>query len=58
MSFESKLPKEESPIYEKASIDEFYIDMTGMERFFGGTKWAKNLRQRVIRETGLVVALH
>ncbi|MEM8890595.1 MAG: DNA polymerase IV [Bacteroidota bacterium] len=53
----TEIIKEESPIYEKASIDEFYIDMTGMERFFGGTKWAKNLRQRVIRETGLPISL-
>jgi len=26
---------ERAPLYEKASIDEHYIDITGMDRFFG-----------------------
>jgi len=41
-----------APVYEKASIDEHYIDMTGMERFFGTVKWAHELRERIISETG------
>ncbi|MEM6802187.1 MAG: DNA polymerase IV [Bacteroidota bacterium] len=53
----TEIIKEEAPVYEKASIDEFYIDMTGMERFFGGVKWAKHLRERVIDETGLPISL-
>src|SRR5438034_1129968 len=28
------------PLYEKSSIDEFYIDLTGMDKFFGCYKWA------------------
>ncbi len=47
---------EEAPLYEKASIDEHYIDITGMDRFFGALKWTGELRQRIIRETGLPVS--
>ncbi len=47
---------EESPMYEKASIDEHYIDITGMDRFFGSLKWSHELRQRIIRESGLPIS--
>jgi DNA polymerase IV len=47
---------ETAPVYEKASIDEHYIDVTGMERFFGTLKWTQELRQRIIRETGLPIS--
>ncbi len=47
---------EESPIYEKASIDEHYIDITGMDRFFGSLKWSHELRERIIRESGLPIS--
>jgi DNA polymerase-4 len=46
---------EEAPLYEKASIDEHYIDITGMDRFFGSLKWSRALRRRIIRETGLPI---
>jgi DNA polymerase-4 len=46
---------ESAPVYEKASIDEHYIDITGMDRFFGSLKWSQELRQRIIRETGLPI---
>ena len=45
--------KEQAPLYEKSSVDEFYIDMTGMDRFFGTYKWATELRETIIKETGL-----
>jgi DNA polymerase-4 len=48
---------EEAPVYEKASVDEHYIDITGMDRFFGCLKWSKEIRQRIIKETGLPVSL-
>jgi DNA polymerase-4 len=48
--------KEDSPLFEKSSIDEFYIDATGMDRFFGCYKWGQELRQRIIRETGLPIS--
>lgn len=47
---------EKAPLYEKASVDEFYIDMTGMERFFGCYQWAGELRTRIIKETGLPIS--
>jgi DNA polymerase IV len=43
----------EAPLFEKSSIDEFYIDLTGMDRHFGCRQWAQELRQKIIRETGL-----
>jgi DNA polymerase-4 len=44
------------PLYEKSSIDEFYIDLTGMDQFFGCYQLASELRQRIIRETGLPIS--
>lgn len=48
---------EAAPVYEKASIDEHYIDITGLDRFFGCLQWSRELRQRIIRETGLPISL-
>lgn len=48
---------ERAPVYEKASIDEHYLDITGMDRFFGAMKWSHELRERIIRETGLPISL-
>ena len=47
---------ESVPVYEKASVDEFYIEMTGMERFFGISQYTKELREKIIRETGLPIS--
>jgi DNA polymerase-4 len=44
------------PNYEKASVDEFYIDMTGMDKFFGISQYTKMLREKIIRETGLPIS--
>jgi DNA polymerase-4 len=44
---------ERSPVVEKAAIDEYYVDMTGMDKYFGAMKFAHELRQKVISETGL-----
>lgn len=48
---------EAAPVYEKASIDEHYLDITGLDRFFGTLAWSRELRQRIIRETGLPISL-
>jgi len=48
---------EKAPLFEKASIDEHYIDITGMDRFFGSQKWASELRQFIIKETGLPISM-
>ncbi len=45
-----------APVYEKASIDEHYLDLTGMDRFYGCYKWTKELRERIIKETGLPIS--
>jgi DNA polymerase-4 len=47
---------EVSPVYEKASVDEHYIDISGMDRFFGCMKWTSELREKIIRETGLPIS--
>ncbi len=44
------------PLFEKASIDEFYIDLSGMDKFFGVSQYAKELRQHIIDETGLPIS--
>jgi DNA polymerase-4 len=44
------------PLYEKASIDEFYIDLTGMDKFFGISQYTKELREKIIRESGLPIS--
>lgn len=44
------------PLYMKTSIDEFYIDYTGMDRFHNCYKHAGELRQKIMRETGLPIS--
>lgn len=48
--------RESVPVYEKTSIDEFYMDLTGMDKFFGTMKYASELRQRILKETGLPIS--
>lgn len=55
-SIVSEIVSGRAPVFEKRSIDEFYIDLTGMERFFGCYKWASETRQKVIKETGLPIS--
>ncbi len=47
---------DQAPVYEKASIDEHYIDITGMDRFFCAYTWSHELRNRILKETGLPVS--
>ncbi len=44
------------PLFEKASIDEFYIDLAGMDKFFGVSNYTRELRETIIRETGLPIS--
>jgi DNA polymerase-4 len=44
------------PLYEKSSIDEFYVDMTGMDKYFGCQQYIADMKQQVIRETGLPIS--
>ncbi len=48
----TEIISESVPLYEKSSIDEFYLDLSGMDRFFGCYKWATELRHKVTKETG------
>ena len=45
-----------APLFEKASIDEFYIDLTGMEKFFNPLQWTINLRKEIMDETQLPIS--
>lgn len=45
-----------APLYEKASIDEFYIDLTGMDKFFDPYQWTIDLRAAIIEETQLPIS--
>jgi len=47
---------ETAPLFEKASIDEFYLDLSGMDRFFKPLEWTINLRKRIMDETGLPIS--
>ena len=44
------------PVFEKTSVDEFYVDLTGMDRFFGNYKFATELRHRIMKESGLPIS--
>ena len=48
--------RSEAPLFQKASIDEFYLDLTGMDKYFDPFKWTVELRNRVTRETGLPIS--
>jgi len=48
--------KSEVPSFEKASVDEFYADLTGMDRFFGIYSYATELRKKIIKESGLPIS--
>src|SRR5690554_1087033 len=52
----TEIISENAPIVEKASIDEHYLDLSGMDKFFGCWKWTQELRQRIIKETGLPIS--
>ncbi|GLU42854.1 DNA polymerase IV [Allomuricauda sp. NBRC 101325] len=52
----TEIIKEHVPLFEKSSIDEFYADLSGMDRFFGCYKYATEMRQKIIRETGLPIS--
>lgn len=45
-----------APLFEKASIDEFYLDLSGMEKFFDVLQWTIDLRNLIIAKTGLPIS--
>jgi len=52
----TEIIEEKAPVVEKASIDEHYLDITGIDRFFGAYQWTQELMQSVTRHTGLPVS--
>lgn len=52
----TEIIREAVPVFEKASIDEFYADLSGMDRFFNCFSMANELRERIIRETSLPIS--
>jgi DNA polymerase IV len=52
----TEIIRTEVPIFEKSSIDEFYVDMTGMDKFFGTLRFLQHLRKKIIRESGLSIS--
>jgi DNA polymerase-4 len=48
--------EDKAPVVEKASIDEHYMDISGIDRFFGAYKWTQELMSTVTAETGLPVS--
>ncbi len=52
----TKIIAAKAPLFEKASIDEFYIDLTGMDKFFDVYKWTIQLREEIINETQLPIS--
>ncbi len=47
---------EKVPQFEKASVDEFYVDMTGMDKFFGCSKYTFEIKKTIMKETGLPIS--
>lgn len=52
----TEIMREQVPVLEKASIDEFYMDLTGMDKFFGCSKFTQELKEKVMKETGLPIS--
>jgi DNA polymerase-4 len=52
----TEIIREGVPVFEKASIDEFYADLSGMDKFFNCFSMANELRDRIIRETNLPIS--
>jgi len=52
----TEIIEESAPLMEKSSIDEFYLDLTGMDKFFGAYKWTNELGRKIEKETGLPIS--
>ncbi len=52
----TEIIKDKVPVFEKSSIDEFYADLSGMDRFYGCYQYASELRKGIMKETGLPIS--
>ena len=48
--------QESAPLMEKSSIDEFYLDISGMDKYFGCLKWTTELKERIVKNSGLPIS--
>lgn len=53
----AEIIREQAPLFEKSSIDEFYLDLSGMDKFFGCYKWSGELRHKIMKETHLPISM-
>jgi DNA polymerase IV len=53
----TEIVADNAPAFEKSSIDEFYIDASGMDRYFGAFKWAVELQKKIKKESSLPISL-
>lgn len=52
-----KIINSESPLFEKTFVDEFYLDVSGMDNYFRCYEWGKELRKKIIKESGLPISM-
>ncbi|WP_307305688.1 DNA polymerase IV [Epilithonimonas hungarica] len=52
----TEIIQEKVPVLEKASIDEFYLDLSGMDKFFGCYQWTTEIADAVRKNTGLPIS--
>lgn len=53
----TEIIEEEAPLFEKASIDEHYLDITGMDKYVKNSfLWTHELREKIMKETGLPIS--
>lgn len=52
----TEIIQEKVPIVEKASVDEFYLDLSGMDQFLGCYKWTTEVAESVMKNTGLPIS--
>ncbi|ROI12156.1 DNA polymerase IV [Kaistella haifensis] len=52
----TEIIQEKVPVMEKASIDEFYLDLSGMDKFYGCYQWSKEIAESVTKNTGLPIS--
>jgi DNA polymerase-4 len=54
----TEIIQEKVPVMEKASVDEFYLDLSGMDKFFGCYQWTTEIAEAVKKNTGYLLVLH
>lgn len=52
----TEIIESEAPEFEKSSIDEFYVDLTGMDKHIGCWKWGNELKNKLVKEVGLPIS--